>query len=188
MSETDAPTTLDVTPATPEQQPQPAPEATTPQPSGDPRQQTFDADYVAKLRAESAKYRTEAKANAEAAKRLAEIEDAQKTEAQKAAEQLQALQQENARLQAEALKAQVAATKGVPADLLSGATEDELNAAADRLLAFRGAPQTAEYGRTTNNPKAPKQLTKADLANMSPQEIVDADKAGLLDDVKAGRT
>lgn len=147
MSDTpDASTPTDATPSS-EQPPQPAPSAPTPQPSGEEtRQQTFDADYVAKLRAESARYRTEAKANADAAKRLAEIEDAQKTEAQKAAEQLQALQQENARLQAEALKAQVAASKGVPADLLSGTTEDELNAAADRLLAFKGATPAPDFG------------------------------------------
>jgi hypothetical protein len=45
---------------------------------------TFDADYVGKLRAEAAKYRTEAKANADAAKRLAEIEDANRSETEKA--------------------------------------------------------------------------------------------------------
>ena len=36
---------------------------------------TFDADYVKKLRDEAAKYRTEAKANAKAAEKLAEISD-----------------------------------------------------------------------------------------------------------------
>jgi hypothetical protein len=49
---------------------------------------TFDADYVKKLRDEAAKYRTEAKTNSEAAKRLAEIEDSQKTEAEKTAERI----------------------------------------------------------------------------------------------------
>lgn len=47
---------------------------------------TFDADYVEKLRKEAAKYRTEAKANADAAKRLAEIEEANKSEIEKAVE------------------------------------------------------------------------------------------------------
>lgn len=123
----------------PEQQPQPAPEAT-------PEPQTFDADYVANLRKEAAKYRTQAKANAEAAKRLAEIEEASKTAEQKQAETLANLQAENARLMAESLKAQVAAAKGVPADLLAGTTEDELNAAADRLLAFKGEQPPADFG------------------------------------------
>ena len=49
---------------------------------------TFDADYVKKLRDEAAKYRTEAKTNSDAAKRLAEIEDAQKTEAEKTADRV----------------------------------------------------------------------------------------------------
>ena len=98
------------------------------------------------LRKEAAKYRTQAKANAEAAKRLAEIEEASKTAEQKQAETLANLQAENARLMAESLKAQVAAAKGVPADLLAGTTEDELNAAADRLLAFKGEQPPADFG------------------------------------------
>ena len=53
-----------------------------------PEAKTFDADYVEKLRKEAARYRTEAKANADAAKKLADIEEAQKTAEQKAAERL----------------------------------------------------------------------------------------------------
>lgn len=49
---------------------------------------TFDAEYVDKLRKEAAKYRTEAKANSEAAKKLAEIEEAQKSETEKAADRI----------------------------------------------------------------------------------------------------
>ena len=172
----------------PAEQPlEPAP-TTAPAPAAGDKQQTFDADYVAKLRAEAAKHRTEAKANAEAAKRLAEIEESTKTEAQKQAEHLAKLQQENERLQAQMLKAQVAADKGVPADLLAGSTEDELVASAERLIAFRG-PQQADYGRSTDTPsvRKPKQLTKADLARMSPQQINDALEAGLFEDLNAGR-
>lgn len=185
MSEDTTTTTTDASseqPLEPAPTPPAAPAADTPH--------TFDADYVAKLRAESAKYRTQAKANAEAAKRLAEIEESTKTEAQKQAEQFAKLQQENERLHAQMLKAQVAADKGVPADLLSGSTEEELAAAADRLLAFRGAVPPAEYGRETDTAptKKSKQLTKADLARMTPQQINDALEAGLLDDLNAGRT
>ena len=134
------------TPPNAGQQPEPA-QPEPPAPAEEKRQQ-FDADYVGKLRAEAAKYRTEAKANAEAAKRLAEIEEANKTEAQRQAEQLQKLQQENEALRLANLKAQVAASKGVPADLLSGSSEDELNAAADALLAFKGsaAPAAPDFG------------------------------------------
>ena len=49
----------------------------------DTEPETFDADYVAKLRKEAADYRTKAKANADAAKRLAQLEDANKSETQK---------------------------------------------------------------------------------------------------------
>ncbi len=49
-----------------------------------PPAQTFDADYVAKLRQEAAKYRTDAKANADAAKRLAELEASSQSDTEKA--------------------------------------------------------------------------------------------------------
>lgn len=45
--------------------------------------EVFDADYVAKLRREAADYRTKAKVNADAAKRLAQLEDANKSETEK---------------------------------------------------------------------------------------------------------
>ena len=47
---------------------------------------TFDADYVAKLRQEAAKYRTEAKSMKAAADELAKIKAAQQTEAERLAE------------------------------------------------------------------------------------------------------
>jgi hypothetical protein len=93
---------------------------------------TFDADYVSKLRAESAKYRTEAKANADAAKRLAEIEESAKTAEQKAAERLAELEAKvngyETRDQINAWKAEVAEATGVPAALLAGSTKEEIEA------------------------------------------------------------
>ena len=83
---------------------------------------------------------TVAKANEDAAKRLAEIEEAQKTEAEKAAERLAAAEKRASELEAKALRAEVANAKGVPANLLSGSTQEELEASADALLAFKGAP------------------------------------------------
>lgn len=79
-----------------------------------------------------------AKANEGAAKRLAEIEEAQKTEAQKAQERLEAAEKRAAELELKAIRAEVAASKGVPVNLLSGSTQEELEASADALLAFRG--------------------------------------------------
>ena len=97
-------------------------------------------------KAEARKWESRAKENKGAADKLAEIEEANKTEAERQADRLAQLQAENARLQADALRAQVAAAKGVPADLLAGTTEDELNAAADRLLAFKGEQPPADFG------------------------------------------
>ena len=89
----------------------------------------------------------DAKANEGAAQRLAEIEEAQKTEAQKAQERLEAAEKRAAELELRAARAEVAATKGVPADLLSGSTQEELEASADALIAFRGEQQRDEVFR-----------------------------------------
>ncbi|WP_213452883.1 hypothetical protein [Rhizomonospora bruguierae] len=78
----------------------------TPPEGGEPK--TFDAEYVEKLRKENARYRTEAKANAEAAKRLGEIEEANKTTEQKAAEKLAAAEKAAADAQAAVLRRDVA--------------------------------------------------------------------------------
>lgn len=100
---------------------------------------TFGADYVKKLRDEAAKYRTEAKANADAAARLAEIEDADKSEQQKLTDQLTKITAERDEAVTSAARLRVAVSKGVPAELvdrLRGDTEDELAADADKLLAL----------------------------------------------------
>jgi hypothetical protein len=105
------------------------------EPPGDPK--TFDAEYVAKLRQESAKYRTEAKANADAAKRLAEIEESQKSEAQKAADRIAALEKQAIDAQREALRFKVASANDISAEdaelFLTGADEETLTKQATRL-------------------------------------------------------
>lgn len=95
-----------------------------------------------------------AKANEDAAKRLAEIEEAQKTEAQKAQERLDAAEKRAAELELKATRAEVAAAKGVPVELLSGSTRDELEASAAALLAFRGE-QEPQRLHVPNEGKAP---------------------------------
>ena len=148
----------------------------------------MDLEAARKLRSEARNLRARLKEAEEKARRLDEIEESNKTEAQKQAEQLDKLRQENERLQSQMLKAQVAADKGVPAELLSGTTEDELVASADRLLAFRGQQAAPEYGRSADaSPTKPKQLTRADMSRMTTEQIVKADEAGLFDDLKAGR-
>lgn len=87
-----------------------------------------------------------AKAHESAAQRLAEIEESQKTEAQKATERLAAAEQRAAELELKANRAEVAAAKGVPADLLTGSTVEELTASADALIKFKEA--AASRGHT----------------------------------------
>lgn len=77
------------------------------------------------------------------AAKLAEIEEANKTEAEKTAERLAAAEKRAAELEAKALRAEVAAAKGVPFALLTGSTQEELEAAADALIAFRGEQKPA---------------------------------------------
>lgn len=114
---------------------------------GEPRASEID------WKAESRKWESRAKenlatakANEDAAKRLAEIEEAQKTEAQKAQDALAKAQQELADERAARLRAEVAASKGIPANLLSGSTQEELEKSADDLLAFKGdAPEPSPF-------------------------------------------
>jgi hypothetical protein len=106
----------------------------------------FDAAYVKALRAEAAKYRTEAKANAEAAQKLAEFEDAQKTEAQKLADAKTAAEQDAAAARADALRWKTAAKFGITdaqAELfLTGADEATLTRQAEALAALKPTSDT----------------------------------------------
>lgn len=100
---------------------------------------TFDAEYVDKLRKEAAKYRTEAKANAEAAKRLADIEESQKSEAQKAADRIAELERDASEARNEALRARVSTETGVPVQLLQGSDEDAMRASAKAAVEWQEA-------------------------------------------------
>lgn len=96
-------------------------------------------------KAEARKWETRAKENTEAAKRLAELEEASKTEEQKRAEQLAELQakvtQYETREQLAAWKAEVAEATGVPANALAGSTKEEIEAHAETLKPLIAQPQ-----------------------------------------------
>ena len=98
---------------------------------------TFDAEYVANLRKEAARYRTEAKANADAATRLAELEEAQKTETQKLADAKTAAEKDAADARADALRWRVAAKHSISDEdaelFLTGTDEETLTKQAERL-------------------------------------------------------
>jgi hypothetical protein len=89
------------------------------------------------------------------AAKLAEIEEANKTEAEKAQARAEAAEKRAIELEAKALRAEVAAAKGVPVNLLTGSTQEELEAAADALIAFRGeqkaGPTSGSLGRVNQN-------------------------------------
>lgn len=118
---------------------------------GQDQQTTFDADYVKALRAEAAKYRTEAKANAEAAAKLAELEESQKTEAQRLADAAAAAQRDAETARADALRWRIAAKHGISdsqAELfLTGSDEETLQKQAEALAALGST-----NGTTTNRP------------------------------------
>jgi hypothetical protein len=91
-----------------------------------------------------------------AADRLAQLEEANKTEAQKTADKLAAAEKRASELEGKALRAEVAAAKGVPVSLLTGSTQEELEAAADALIAYRGeqkpaGPSSSSLNRVNSN-------------------------------------
>lgn len=142
---------------------------------------------VEKWKALSRKNEQRAKENEAKAKRLDEIEEANKTEAEKLQARVDAAEKIAAEATLRALRADVSLAKGVPADLLSGSTQDELEASADALLTFRGetpkAPPATPQGAVGSpvNTGAQGQLTKSDIAGMTPQEINQARAEGRLD-------
>lgn len=152
------PTPADVAP------PAQAPDVPTPTPAAPPPVET---DW----KAEARKWEQRAKENAPAVKRLAEIEEANKTAEQKSAEAIARGEKAEAR----ALRLEVALSKRLDPTLaarLQGSTKEELEADADALMALipkaPEAPPAPPVGPTVPgqqpggvNPAA--QITRADL-------------------------
>jgi hypothetical protein len=105
-------------------------------PAPEPPAQEDPTDWKAQAR----KWEQRAKANKDAADRLHEIEESQKTEAQKQADTLAAAQRELAAEKAARAVAEAAAKTGVPVELLSGPGDDP-EAFADALAKWRGESQ-----------------------------------------------
>lgn len=100
-------------------------------------QEALDKIVQARIARERAKFADYEELKAKAAK-LTEFEESQKSEAEKAAERLAAAEKRAAELESQVARAEVAAAKGVPAELLTGSTREELEAAADALIKFKG--------------------------------------------------
>jgi len=108
----------------------------------------------------------------EKAKRLDELEEANKTELERVQSALAEAQETAKKALESKLRSDVAAAKGVPAGLLTGSTQEELEAAADALLAFKGTTPGAPSPDGQGKQGEPvgdgtQQLAQADLDRMS---------------------
>ena len=136
----------------------------------------------------SRKNESRMKENAEKARLYDEAQEQGKSELQKAQEAAAKAEARAAAMEAEGMRAKVAAATGVDADLLSGSSEEELRASAERLLAWRsaqvpkGAP-SADAGVRGDEIRAARQLTRDDLKKMSPAEIIKARQDGQLNNI-----
>jgi hypothetical protein len=159
--------------------PVPTPPAAQPAAPADPAP-AQETDWKAMAR----KWEANAKENSEAAKKLAAIEEANKTEAEKLADRATKAEARAA----EAERKAFAATKGIPASLIHGTTEAEWEAAATEALTWRGeapkppaAPSANGQGKVGDPIGAVgSQLTAADLELMSPTQVNEARRAGRL--------
>jgi len=109
----------------------------TPEPQETVEPETDWRAEAEKLKAESRKWEARSKENAKAAQRLAELEDADKTELQRATERAETLERELSGLRSQqqvtAWMSEVAASSGVPVDVLRGSTREEIEAHAETL-------------------------------------------------------
>ena len=111
----------------------------TPAAAEDTAQQVDWEAEARKWKELSRKNESRMKENAEKARLYDEAQEQGKSELQKAQEAAAKAEARAAAMEAEAMRAKVAAATGVDADLLSGSSEEELRASAERLLAWRGA-------------------------------------------------
>ena len=132
----------------------------------------------------------------EEAEKWREYEASQKSEHEKLAEELARAKAEASEASAKLTRYEVASQKGIPAealDLLAGATRDELEAAAEKLLALianQSKPKTPQPDANQGKPvpTGVGQITsKEELATMSPAEIMKAKAEGRLDELLGKR-
>lgn len=166
----------------------PAPDAPVADGAAEKAQEIDWAAEARKWKELSRKNEARMKENAEKARLYDEAQEQGKSELQKAQEAAAKAEARAAALESKVLRAQVAAAKGVDADLLSGTSQEELEASADRLLAWRGAqiPKGApasDAGHRGEEIRSSKQLTREDLKTMSAEQINQARRAGQLNDV-----
>lgn len=144
-----------------------AQEETQPTQTADAAEKTFtqaEVDEIVKKRLSRAKSAPEDYAELkEKAAKFDELEEANKTELQKATEQLEKLKSDIAKRDAQDklrdLKAKVSKDTGVPAELISGTTEEEMKEFAEMVAKFAkrdSAPTIAHAGEFAHAATTPK--------------------------------
>lgn len=94
-------------------------------------------------KAEARKWESRAKANHDAARQLAELQDAQRSDAEKLADAQSTIKRLKAAEQRRGWADQVSSDTGVPAHLLTGETLEELQASAEALTAWAQQSRTS---------------------------------------------
>jgi hypothetical protein len=133
----------------------------------------------------------EAAAFKEQADKWREYEENQKSDHEKLAEELARTKAEADKASAELLRLKIASEKGITGealDLLTGTTQEELEAKAEKLLSLIADQSKPKLSIPDSNQGQPApnnvgQLTRADLSTMSPAEINKARLDGRLDEV-----
>jgi hypothetical protein len=121
-------------------------------------------------------------------KRLDEIEESQKTESQRLIERAEKAEAHAKEIEVRATRAEVAAAKGVPVSLVTGTTKEEMESAADALIAFRGTPLKPDMGGgARGGDVGDKKVQITSLEGMTSAQIVQAKKDGLLNDLLEGK-
>ena len=154
-------------------------------------------DDVEKWKAHARDWEKRAKANSDAAERLKEIEDANKSELDRERERATTAEAQVALIRLEADRNAVALAKGLTptqAKRLMGANREELEADADELLVDLKASRPSAAASAEGQGKQgeavgqSKQITsREELQKMSPAQIVQAQQEGRLDGLLQGQ-
>jgi hypothetical protein len=143
------------------------------------------AAEAAKWKELARKNEARAKENSDKAKRFDEIEEASRSDLEKAQARIDELERASAEANAARIRSDIARTKGVPVELLTGSDEDSLTAQADALLAFKGTQATAPSSEGQGKRGEPvgsgvKQLTRDEFARLTPEQKIAARDSGAL--------
>lgn len=124
---------------------------------------------VDKWKALSRKNEAQAKANADKAAKYDELlkeQEAAKSDLDKLNERIADLEADTAKKDAQLLKARISSETGVPADLLTGATADELTESAKRINEFAATKAPQGYPADKGGAGAAHKQSKAEILAM----------------------